>query len=327
MLNRRAAEILRLNSEEVLGRDLRVLPAPLGDYLYAALRTGTVGRYPNLDLAGSGVPVDASTYPLMLEPSREPVGSVLVVEDITERRALEESRRYADRQEIFNRLISQLAHEIKNPLVAVKTFADLFSADLFSGALNDAEFVAFIRQTVVPEIARLDEVVGKLVDFVNHNSLDLRACDVSVILGDVLQRMTPDSEAAHIVLALSVEDNLPGVRADPSLLSKALSYLLGFLIFNLPRSEKSKVQITAAREVGLAEQIVVDFSSNRAWINAEEIDRLFDPLFVRKDQLNLGLPVARKIVQEHRGDVHALIGADESVVLRVTLPASDAPNR
>ncbi|HET6386805.1 MAG TPA: PAS domain-containing protein [Armatimonadota bacterium] len=317
VFNRRAAEILRLAPENVIGRDLRSLPSPLGDYLYGAMRTGQARRATSLSLPGSGAPIELTTYPLLLPESDQPVGSVLVVEDITERLALEDTRRHADRNEVLNRLVSQLAHEIRNPLTAVKTFADLFPQHH-----GDPDFTSFIAGTVLPEIGRLDETVGKLVDFVNHSSLEMEDCQLEPILRQLLDRISGDAEIEQVRLVASIDDDLPLVRADPVLVSKAISYLVRHLVLRGARQEGAEVRVQASWAGAPSSEVVVELSSSRPWITADELGQIFDPLFVQQDQLNLSLPVARKIIQEHRGDVEAVVGASGAVALRVTLQAA-----
>jgi len=318
LFNRRAAEITGLASEMIVGRDLRLLPAPLADYLFEAMRTGKVSRNTNVSLPGSGLPIEASMYPLVLPGVANPVGSVPVVEDISERKTLDATRRHADRQDILARLVGQLAHELRNPLTAVKTFADLFPHER-----SDPEFLTFVERTVIPEIFRLDQIVGKLTDFVNHSSLEMTSCSLAAVLDDLVQRAAAEAGALMVKIRLLVEDDTQPVRADSNLLSKALWYLLLHLMQNAPRDEGAEITIRAFRETDPPNRVIVDLASNKPWVRDEELESVFDPLLVSQDQLNLALPVARKIIQEHRGDVEAISGKAGLVTLRVSMQAGD----
>ena len=318
VLNRRAADILRVSRDRVLGRDLRTLPAPLGDYLFNTMQTGEVTQRMMLALPGSGIPLEVSSYPLTLPDRARPVGSVLVLEEITERLALDESRRHADRQEVFTRLISQLAHEIKNPLSAVKTFADLFPEHL-----KDPDFVEFINVTVIPEILRLDSVVGRLVDFVDQNSLQVQNCDVRPIIRDTIQRFSAEAESAGVKLVARLDDPVPLVRADPVQLPKALLYILRHIVFNIPRDVGAEIRLSVQPVGNVPLRLAIEISSDRPWIREDEIDHVFDPLYIRKEQLNLSLPAARKIILEHGGEIETVVGADSRIRLRIILRVAE----
>jgi len=56
----------------------------------------------------------------------------------------------------------------------------------------------------------------------------------------------------------------------------------------------------------------------------DEIDHVFDPLYVRRDQLNLSLPAARKIVAEHRGEMEAIPAENGKILLRLRLRLADS---
>ncbi|HEX2277706.1 MAG TPA: histidine kinase dimerization/phospho-acceptor domain-containing protein [Candidatus Tectomicrobia bacterium] len=69
-------------------------------------------------------PLEVSTYQIFDE-QRQVSGSVMVFEDLTAQKQLDEERRRADRLDFLNRVVGHIAHEIKNPLVSIKTFAEL----------------------------------------------------------------------------------------------------------------------------------------------------------------------------------------------------------
>jgi len=173
------AKYSNFRAKQYLGADLRALPAPLGDYLYNTLVTGDASRHTALILPGSGIPVEVSTYPLAIPTSNKPVGSVLLLEISPSASPWRKAAATPTGRISLHDLSPNSPTKIKNPLVAVKTFADLYH-----GRLDDADFLRFVAGTVVPEIIRLDAVVGRLVDFVDQNVLQMQNCN----LGDHCSR-------------------------------------------------------------------------------------------------------------------------------------------
>jgi PAS domain S-box-containing protein len=124
IMNRRAEEILGMAARDVLNRDLRALPSPLGDLLYETLSRGRSVTRSEIQLALRSLPLEVSTYPVMGEGTA-PMGAVLVFEDLTAQRQLAMERRAAEQLQLLTRVVARIADEIKNPLVSINAFMEL----------------------------------------------------------------------------------------------------------------------------------------------------------------------------------------------------------
>ena len=121
-MNPRAAEILGLDAQAIVGQDLRVLPSPLGDMLYEALSSGRAQPRAEIRLALRGLWLEVSTYPVRGD---ETAGAVLVLDDLTAQKELAAQKREAEQFDLLTRVIARIADEIKNPLVSINTFMEL----------------------------------------------------------------------------------------------------------------------------------------------------------------------------------------------------------
>jgi PAS domain-containing protein len=122
--NHRAAEILEKPAAEVIDEDLRHLPSPLGDLLYETLAQGVAYQKHEVTLSVGKRLLEVNTYQIFDE-HRRVAGSALVFEDLTAQKQLYEERRRADQLDFLNKFVGRMAHEIKNPLVSIKTFVEL----------------------------------------------------------------------------------------------------------------------------------------------------------------------------------------------------------
>jgi PAS domain S-box-containing protein len=125
--NDKAREILRLEQEEVVSKNIDLLPSALRQMLADTLAGKT--RYSNhevqiLSSSGSITYLGASTS-LIRDQKGAVIGALLVVNDLTEIRLLEGEMWRADKLASLGTLAAGMAHEIKNPLVSIKTFAQL----------------------------------------------------------------------------------------------------------------------------------------------------------------------------------------------------------
>ena len=150
MMNRRAEEILGAPARDVLNRDLRALPSPLGDLLFETLTRGRSVNRTEVQLALRNLPLEVSTYPVMGE-GVEPLGAVLVFEDLTAQRQLAQEKRAAEQLQLLTRVVARIADEIKNPLVSINAFMELIGE-----RYDDPSFRLQFSSVVGRDVRRLD---------------------------------------------------------------------------------------------------------------------------------------------------------------------------
>ncbi len=179
-INGRATEILGLSAREVLNRDLRVLPSPLGDMLYAALAKGRSVNRTEVQLAYRNLPLEVSTYPVMGDRT-EPMGAVLMFEDLTAQRQLAQERRSAEQLQLLTQVVARIADEIKNPLVSINAFMELIGE-----RYDDATFRNQFSSVVGRDVRRLVQIFDKLAALVNDGDYKRETVDMRQIAEECL---------------------------------------------------------------------------------------------------------------------------------------------
>ena len=159
--NHRAVEILEKPAAEVIDEDLRHLPSPLGDLLYETLAQGVTYQKHEVTLSVGKRLLEVNTYQIFDE-HRHVAGSALVFEDLTAQKQLYEERRRADQLDFLNKFVGRMAHEIKNPLVSIKTFVELLEYQYDDPELRDQFF-----HIVKYDVQSLDRITEKLFNFAN----------------------------------------------------------------------------------------------------------------------------------------------------------------
>ncbi len=122
MYNHRAAEIFGMTWVDVLNEDLRSLPSPLGDMLYETLHDGVNYDKEEVMVTEKRLPLEVNTYQI-LDEDLKLVGGAMVFQDLSSYKQLQEERRRANQLDFLNKVAGRMAHEIKNPLVSINTFA------------------------------------------------------------------------------------------------------------------------------------------------------------------------------------------------------------
>ncbi len=318
--NKRAGEILGLKQGDVIDKDLRVLPGPLGDLLFEAISTGNSFYKKEITLEWNNLPLDVSTYPLFQEGIDRPVGSVMIFDDIYERKQLEFQRNQAAQLEVLNKFVGQLAHEIKNPMVAIQTFCELLPEKY-----HDDSFRNFFSSTVTQEIKRLNELVEKLIAFATNLSYECQQVDLHDILEDSIALLQSQGKlGSHVTIEKDYCQQELVVKADKTILARAISYLIPGSFQSLEEGGvlyiKTSYQESLFSRGGVSISIW-DSVTNVESKDLEKLENLFDPLYTgQANFISLGLPVSRKIIEEHGGKVKAVSGEKNNLVFCVSLP-------
>ena len=185
MFNRAAEQLTGLAAETTKGGPAAALPACLAEPLLATAGDGQARTQPEVELATVAPTAEGpASRPVIctISPVRDPVGAVLgavaVVSDLTPLKELEVERRRAEQLAYFQALASGIAHEIKNPLVAIKTFSQLLPR-----RRGDARFLEEFGRISTREIDRMQRLVDRLRTLSRPAGGPRHPIDVRVPLG------------------------------------------------------------------------------------------------------------------------------------------------
>ena len=318
LMNRRAEEILQIAADTVVNHDLRALPSPLGDMLYATLVTGSTTPRSEVLLALRSLSLEISTYPVYADEAK-PLGAVLVFEDLTAQKELAAQKRQAEQFQLLARVVARIADEIKNPLVSINTFMELIDE-----RYDDPDFRKHFSSVVARDVRRLVEVFEKLAGLVSEGELNLAAVDARTVVEDVVAavELADDALVKRIQLEVDRGPSPQMVMADAAHLRKALSYLVWYLGHNSP-AEGAKVAISISRADDAENAIRISVASRTASVPAEKLSRLFDPVeMVQESLIEVGPAVSQRLVEASGGRLRVRQGRD--LAFQVTLPAAAA---
>ena len=239
------------------------------------------------------------------------MGVVVVINDITEVKALEARMRQSDRLAALGTLSAGLAHEIRNPLSAIKTFVQLLPRKLS----NPAFFDKF--QTTVPrELNRINDLIESLLELARPPKLEFNTTSLSGCLSQVEDLYRDKLEAANITLEISQEESLPELWADREHLVRALSNIVLNGLEAMPGGGKLTV---TAEELG--GQVVLRFIDTGVGMDVPTKDKIFNPFFTTKETgTGLGLAMTHKIIQEHGGNIEVNSVVGKGTTFTLTFP-------
>jgi two-component system, NtrC family, sensor histidine kinase HydH len=252
---------------------------------------------------------------------------------------IENSRLYAqmkerDRLAILGQMAAGLAHEIRNPLGAIKGAAQLLSEPLEEDDKLDASSREFLG-IILEEVERLNRVVGSVLDLARPNQTAMvRPTDLNAAVRRTVQVLSAEPENQDLEIGLVLDPELPRVAIDPELFRQVLMNL----VRNAAHAMKGKgrVTITSRARFGrgtrpgagepkssdepFAEITVADTGPG---ISQKMLENIFLPFFTTKDQgTGLGLAISQRIVQGAGGRIEVKSYEGKGSSFSVVLPAA-----
>ena len=310
IFNREAQRIIRVEATATLNQPVSVLPIELSTVLNASLRQGYGVRDREIILrtpAGDETPVRVSSSVFYNHAGRI-LGAFLAMSDLTAVKRLEMQVRRTDRLASLGTLAAGMAHEIKNPLVSIKTFTQLLPE-----RHEDSDFRQTFFSLVGDEVRRIDSIVNQLLRFSRPAKPHLIPTHLHEVLNNSLKLMSQQMRQRAIHLALTPQAPNDLIQADGDQLSQALINLFLNAIESMTQGGTLTVSTGPASPEFSPEwwggsndhrHVQVSIGDTGEGIKPEDLSHIFDPFFTTKSQgTGLGLSVAHGIIQEHGGAI------------------------
>ncbi|AKJ65334.1 ATP-binding protein [Kiritimatiella glycovorans] len=300
IFNREAERITGVPSSALLGSPCSELPEPLNEFMEETLATGK-GRRDCDTLIRSTADEE---YHLRLGAAvitgrgEARLGGLLVFHDVSAVHRLQQQVRRSDRLASAGTLAAGMAHEIKNPLVTIKTFTQLLPE-----RYEDPDFRRNFSELVGHEVGRIDNTVNQLLRFARPQPPHLVPVHLQEILQRVQSLVAENMKQKGIESRTRWEASNDLIRGDASLLIQAF---LNFCLNAIEAMEKGGVLSMETRNERRDGRpaVRVEIADTGCGIPREDVPRIFDPFFTGKDEgTGLGLPVAHGIIKDHQGEV------------------------
>ena len=252
------------------------------------------------------------TGTVIRDENKRPVYGLSMVEDITERKNMEQYVLRFERLAAMGRMMAVLAHEIKNPLQAIKS-----NVELILGYLADPTEQEEYLQLSLEELNRLTDMTGRILKATVPAKEDFHVVSAADLLQQTLSLVNSSLQRAGIRLVTYVPDGLPLVRVVPDQISQVVLNIMENAIEATPRA--GYIEISAGLDQG---GVRLEFTNSGPSIRPEHLDRIFDPFFTTKSRASgLGLSLSYNIMEQHGGTLSARNRSDgQGVTFTVTLP-------
>lgn len=287
---------------------------------------------------GSTIPVSIALRPVLAEDGRQ-AGTLVIVTDRTLERRVEEALMQAQRSEALSEMSTAIAHEIRNPLAAMRASVQEIARRLGDkpGGIDPESQPLF--DIVLSESDRLDAIISDFLAFAKMRPARVHDCDVRFVLEEAVLMLQQSVESGEVVdIGVELDGEL-SCRADPQQLRQVLLNLGLNSIHAVTGRSDARVVLRArscalldfplerggAPTSGAAGERVgvqIDVEDNGHGMTREARRRAFDPFFTEKERgTGLGLAVVDRIIKAHGGFVRIESEEGQGTRMSLWLPA------
>jgi signal transduction histidine kinase len=212
----------------------------------------------------------------------------------------------------LGRAAAQVAHEVKNPLAGLL----LYSLHLKSKIGESSQSEASLVDKIVDTINHLTERVEQILGFARPLNLTRTSGNINGIVNNALELLQPQIIANNIDVRLSLSEHASSVMIDESSMRGALMNVILNAIEAMPNG--GRLSVTSDRTDDTLRLEIVDTGRG---ISEEEAKDIFEPFYTTKEKgLGLGMPYAKKIIEQHGGTISVATRPGEGTKLSITLP-------
>lgn len=237
------------------------------------------------------------------------------MDNVLARSRLTLQARQSEQLAVIGLVGASLAHEIRNPLVSIKTFAHLLPS-----RFEDPAFRQRFNQLIPTEVDRIDSLTQQLLDLAHPRAHLLERVSLHGIVRDTLDLMQTNATEAKVAIVPKLGANPDTIHADGSAIRQVLINLLINAIQALDGQAEGKAIEIFTRSLSNG-GVILDVSDNGPGIPAEQRSRLFHPFASTKTKgMGLGLAICADILREHKATINVPDIGRPGATFRITFP-------
>ncbi|OCT14637.1 hypothetical protein A8709_24965 [Paenibacillus pectinilyticus] len=322
--NKAAESITGWKVDEMLGRRIHNLirPAQQDGSFVPIEESSTVstmlqreGSIVNEDLFwkkdGTSFPVEYMSSP-MLEGSGQLLGTVITFSDITELKKTQELLIKSDKLSAVGQLAAGVAHEIRNPLTALKGFLKL----LHTSSAKEQYYVEIMQK----ELQRIEFIVNEFLFVSKPQATHFVTRTLYTIVMSTVELLQPQALLGNIEIDAEVDSGLPPVTCDEHQIKQVFINIMKNALESMTQGGTLHIQ---AELNGPGDQITVRFIDQGCGIAPERLPKLGEPFYSTKEKgTGLGLMVCYRIIEAHGGFMNIRSKLEEGTIVEITLPTT-----
>ena len=322
--NAAAAEITGYHEADVRGQDASIffgdLKQIIADSMTAAGATEANPRFEADCLTADGLRLRLgfTVSPLFSELG-DTTGTVITFQDLTRIRALEETSRRQDRLAAIGRMAASIAHEIRNPLAAMRGSIQMLRADM-EGQSSQTE----LMEIILRESDRLNRIISDFLNYARPRSIIQSKVDVGELLRRTFTLLRNSAELnEHQIIGEDVPDEPVLVGADAEQLQQVFWNLARNALQSMPDGGELRAAVQPQKD----NRLRIAFADTGRGMSPQQVEHLFEPFSSTTGGTGLGLSIVYQIIRDHGGTINVRSREGQGTTITIELPVGEPENR
>ena len=260
--------------------------------------------------------LNISLAPLQSKTS-EIEGTLVAIEDVTERIRLEEQLQQSDKLSSIGLLAAGVAHEVNTPLTGISSYSQMLMQQI-----PEADPRRQLLEKIHRQTSRASSIVNNLLNFSRVSDARLVPVALNQVLDDTIQLLEAQLRNTEIEVVRNYDPSLPFAPGNAAKLQQVFMNLILNARDAMPRGGRLEI----ATESNL-DSIIISFRDTGVGISADDLARIYDPFFTTKQigkGTGLGLAVSYGIIRDHGGHITVESQSGEGTVFQISLPLVSA---
>ena len=319
--NKGAEALFGYTEQEAIGQDMEIIvPEHLKEThrrsverLRATGQSMVIGRMVEL----SGLRKDGTEFPSEIslncwQTNGEYYWSA-IIRDITERKKTQELLLNSEKLSLAGQLAASIAHEIRNPLTAIKGFHQLLK--------SESNGKPYYFEILTDEMNRIELIVNELLLLAKPQAMQLKQVDFRALLEQVCTLMDSQMHLHNVEVEVKYDQNVPTfIPCDENQIKQICINFLKNAIEAMPTGGQIMITVNHHKE----DSILLRIIDQGEGIPEDKLKRIGEPFYTTKEKgTGLGLMVCRKIIEDHQGTLNISSRLNEGTTVEVILPVGE----
>ncbi|HAY35164.1 MAG TPA: ATP-binding protein [Ignavibacteria bacterium] len=319
--NKGAESIFKYSKNEVMGKDFSFLiPQYLldkgeKDFLIKEVEEkGFITNYESERLTKDGQLINVSiTRFLIYNETKEKIGSVGMIRDITTIKKLQKELREKENLALIGEVVSSIAHSLSNPLNIISGNADYL---LMNKKENDKDHEEL--KCILDEAVRITKSIKHLLNFSRPLNITREKTSINSIIEKAVADVKFLIQDKNINVRKSLHNDIPEIGIDKAQIEETVCNILTNSIQAIKRTGEINIKTYTSDN-----NIIIEISDNGEGILKANLEKIFTPFFSSKEYgkgTGLGLSIAKRIITEHGGTITAYSKPGKGAKFTISLP-------
>ncbi len=318
--NAAAEEITGYKELDVRGQDASIIFGDLSDHIRSSMQVeGARSTAPRLEAdcltsEGMRLRLGFSISPLFSETG-ETTGTIITFQDLTHIRALEETSRRQDQLAAIGRMAASIAHEIRNPLAAMRG-----SIQMLRHEMTHESSQVELMEIILRESDRLNRIITDFLSYARPRVVSRSRVDMGNLLTQTFKliKYSPEVDERQVVETDIIEAPCEA-DADPEQLQQVFWNLARNALQAMPQGGTLRATLTKNSN----NRLRITFSDTGRGMTATQVEHLFEPFSSTTGGTGLGLSIVYQIIRDHGGTINVSSREGQGTRITIELPAAE----